>query len=114
MRPSSMLNHSLKTLRGVDEPGRRMKTARPSVYCASSSTSGMRVATTIDRLKLASPPTQSFDDAPGGGPAGAAAPAGLGAGGRNLPAGAGEEVTARPQPGCVRATVPSCDVMASK
>src|SRR5690349_22029414 len=109
-----MLNHSLNTLRGVDDPGRRMNTARPSVTCCSSSTSGIRVATTIERLKLARPPTQSFDDAPGGGPAGAPAPAGRGAGGKNLPAGAGEPFSARPQPGCVGATVPSCDVMASK
>src|SRR6185369_5408739 len=114
MRASSMLNHSLKTLRGVDDPGLRMNTASPSVICASSSTSGMRVATTIDRLKFASPPTQSFDDAPGGGPAGAAAPGARGAGGRNLPAGAGDPFSARPQPGSVSATLLSCDVMASK
>ena len=74
----------------------------------------MRVATTIDRLKFASPPTQSFDDAPGGGPAGAPAAAGRGAGGRNLPAGAGDPFSARPHPGCVSATELSCEVMASK
>ena len=37
-----------------------MNTAKPSATCASSSTTGIRRATTIDRLKLASPETQSL------------------------------------------------------
>jgi hypothetical protein len=47
-----MKNHSLNTLRGVGDPGRRMKTAIASTACASSSMSGMRRATTIDALKF--------------------------------------------------------------
>jgi hypothetical protein len=77
MRPSSIMNHSLKTFRGVGDPGRRMKTAKANATCASTSTTGVRRATTIDRLKFWRPPMQSFP--PGVCP-------GL-AGGRNCPAG---------------------------
>ena len=45
---------------------------------------------------------------------GAPGPPARAAGGRNRPAGAGEPFSTRPQPGCVSATDPSCDVMASK
>ncbi len=115
---SSMKNHSLNTLRGVADPGRRMKTAKASATCASSSTSGMRRATTIEPLKFCKPETQSLLGPPGGPGGGAVGwPEGGVAGvfgGRNRPAGAGEPFSTRPHPAWVSATVPSCDVIASK
>src|SRR4029450_8593480 len=121
-----MLNHSLKTFRGVGDPGRRMKTAYPRTTCASSSTIGVRRATTIERLKFCRLATQSLLPGPGAGPCPAGAPRATGAappppgpcprgapGGRNAPAGAGDPLSTRPQPGNVKATEPSCDVIAS-
>ena len=73
---------------------------------------GILRATTICPLKLPRPDTQSLVDA-----AGAVCPddGGAGAiGGRKRPAGAGVPFSTRPQPGCVNASEPSCDVIASK
>src|SRR5438093_339933 len=87
---------------------------RVRIRC-SGSTSGIRRATTIERLKFARPDTQSFADPLAAGAAGAPAGTVAGAtGGRKRPAGAGVPFSARPQPGCVNATELSCEVMASK
>ena len=99
MRPSSTLNHSLKTLRGVDDPGRRDEHGHPQCHLLLFVHQRYPRRHHHRQVEIREPAHAVVRRRARRRSGRRGRAAGRGAGGSNLPAGAGDPFSARPQPG---------------